>query len=114
MMGAFRTVFNNPETIDAVDSYEMQKNSLLEAEMQHTNDFGDGDTETDIPFRYKELYEQTPSAEELEYYKDYDPLVGYRIAISLGILILLFTVFVLYKTHCHQQRNRRLVQNAQS
>ncbi|KAJ6216082.1 hypothetical protein RDWZM_010582 [Blomia tropicalis] len=50
--------------------------------------------------------------EEMFYYQDYDPMVGYRIAISLGVLILLFIIFVLYKTHCHQQRNRRLTQNA--
>ncbi|KAH9511838.1 hypothetical protein DERF_010265 [Dermatophagoides farinae] len=50
---------------------------------------------------------------EREYYKDYDPMVGYRIALSLGLLILIFIIFVLYKTHCQSKKNRRLLMNAQ-
>ncbi|KAH9425591.1 hypothetical protein DERP_004805 [Dermatophagoides pteronyssinus] len=50
---------------------------------------------------------------EREYYKDYDPMVGYRIALSLGIIILIFIIFVLYKTHCQNKKNRRLLMNAQ-
>lgn len=52
------------------------------------------------------------SRKELHYYADYDPLVGYRIAVTLGLLILLFIIFVLYKTHCHAKRNQKLIQNA--
>lgn len=52
------------------------------------------------------------SRKELDYYADYDPLVGYRIAVTLGLLILLFIIFVLYKTHCHAKRNEKLIQNA--
>ena len=59
-------------------------------------------------------HDRTRSITELEYYSDYDPMVGYRIAITLGLLILFFTLFVMYKTHCHRQKNKRLVKNAQN
>ena len=45
-----------------------------------------------------------------DYYADYDPMVGIRIAISLGLLITLFTIFILYKTQCNARKTRRLFQ----
>lgn len=45
-----------------------------------------------------------------EYYSDYDPMIGIRIAIALGILITLFAIFLLYKTQCSAKRNQRLIQ----
>lgn len=45
-----------------------------------------------------------------DYYADYDPMVGIRIAISLGVLITLFTIFILYKTQCNARKTRRLFQ----
>ena len=45
-----------------------------------------------------------------DYYSDYDPMVGIRIAISLGVLITLFTFFIFYKTKCNARRTKRMFQ----
>lgn len=65
--------------------------------------------------RFNVFYDESlvPLSErERNYYRDYDPMVGYRIALSLGLLILLFTIFILYKTHCRAKKNRKLIMNA--
>lgn len=46
----------------------------------------------------------------IDYYSDYDPMVGIRIGISLGALVTLFTIFILYKTKCNARKTRRLFQ----
>ena len=46
---------------------------------------------------------------QFDYYADYDPMVGIRIAISLGVLITLFTIFILYKTQCNARRTKRIL-----
>jgi hypothetical protein len=45
-----------------------------------------------------------------DYYSDYDPMIGIRIAISLGALITLFAIFILYKTKCNARKTKRLFQ----
>lgn len=47
---------------------------------------------------------------ELAYYMDYDVTVGYHIALSLGVLVLMFIVFVLYKAHVQTRKNNELLQ----
>lgn len=111
------TVFNDPETIDSVDnSYESEQEGLLEDELQRSGDFFASTKGKDKVAVFNNIdhqhYDRTPSAAELAYYADYDPVIGYRIAVTLGILILLFIIFVLYKTHCHQKKNRQLVKSA--
>ena len=59
------------------------------------------------PAEEKRLYEE-------DYYSDYDPSVGARIALTLGVLILLFTLFVIYKSHCHVRKAKRLVASVQA
>jgi len=129
----FRSAFDS-DTIDVTDSLEFEQ-ELFEATLQQQKNVAlttDQSGEAEEPFNSIEAtdghgfvfhdyeyhnFNRERTAAEIEYYSDYDPVIGYRIAISLGILILLFTVFVLYKTHCHQQKNRRLVaqnSNAQS
>ena len=122
MLRMIRSVFGNSDTIDSVDSYESQSEGLLEEEIQRVgvlypsmSSFRDGGESTPLtPYPVPDDFERTPSSAELEYYSDYSPAVGYRIAVSLGILVLLFAIFVLYKTHCHQKKIRRLVQGAHS
>ncbi|KAF7493818.1 hypothetical protein SSS_01876 [Sarcoptes scabiei] len=57
------------------------------------------------------LLEHLYNEREREYYKDYDPMVGIRIGFSLGLLILMFILFVLYKTHCQTKKNRRYLES---
>jgi hypothetical protein len=45
-----------------------------------------------------------------DYYSDYDLMIGIRIAISLGALITLFAIFILYKTKCNARKTKRLFQ----
>lgn len=109
------TIFNDPETIDAVDSYESEQEGLLEDELQRSGDFYAPTRENEkvaVFSSSEHNYDRIPTAKELAYYADYDPVIGYRIAVTLGILILLFIIFVLYKTHCHQKKNRQLVKSA--
>lgn len=111
MLRLIRSVFRQPQSIDGSDSFESQQEELLEDELQRAGDFYASNRENDISVYGSEQYDRTPSAAELAYYADYDPVIGYRIAVTLGILILLFIIFVLYKTHCQQQKNRRFPKN---
>ena len=89
--------FNNP------DSLELDEDFV---------DPNDDDNFDDQHSQLKAFYDESllPLSErERRYYRDYDPMVGYRIALSLGIIILLFTIFILYKTHCRAKKNRRLI-----
>ncbi|KAH9410278.1 hypothetical protein TYRP_010036 [Tyrophagus putrescentiae] len=117
MLRLIRSLFEKrpPESADAPTSdysFESQQEGLLEDELQRAGDFyATYNRDSDVPVYGADQYDRTPSAAELAYYADYDPVIGYRIAVTLGILILLFIIFVLYKTHCHQQKNRRLTKN---
>lgn len=44
------------------------------------------------------------------YYSDYDPVVGVRIAISLSVIILLFALFIIYKSYCNAKRTKRFLE----
>ncbi|XP_053212307.1 uncharacterized protein LOC128395845 [Panonychus citri] len=44
-----------------------------------------------------------------DYYSDYDPMMGIRIAISLLGIIVLFAIFVVYKSHCNAKKAKRLL-----
>jgi hypothetical protein len=43
------------------------------------------------------------------YYLDYDPMMGARIAVSLAGLILLFALFLIYKSHCNSRKAKRML-----
>ncbi|XP_054929515.1 uncharacterized protein [Dermacentor andersoni] len=42
----------------------------------------------------------TPEAARSQYYAAYDPMTGLRIAATLGAIITLFTLFLIYKSKC--------------
>lgn len=46
---------------------------------------------------------------EIEYYSDYDPYLGVRIALSLLAIIILFAIFLTYKSHCNAKRAKRIL-----
>lgn len=43
------------------------------------------------------------------YYDDYDPMLGIRIAITLSILISMFTFYLIYKSYCNMKRAKLLL-----
>src|SRR5581483_4620820 len=54
--------------------------------------------------KLREIY----SEEVLQYYSDYDPMVGIRITITLAVLITLFGFFLFYKTKSNIRAKRLL------
>lgn len=44
-----------------------------------------------------------------EYYSDYDPMMGIRIATSLLIFITVFALFLIYKSHCNARKAKRIL-----
>ncbi|CAN7938816.1 unnamed protein product [Ixodes hexagonus] len=46
----------------------------------------------------------TPEAARSQYYAGYDPMTGLRIAATLGAIITLFTLFLIYKSKCRPSK----------
>lgn len=46
------------------------------------------------------------SQNRLQYYSDYDVMMGIRIAISLSSIISLFALFITYKSYCNARKQR--------
>lgn len=46
----------------------------------------------------------TPEAARSQYYAAYDPMTGLRIAATLGAIITLFTLFLIYKSKCRPSK----------
>ncbi|EEC11071.1 hypothetical protein IscW_ISCW007358 [Ixodes scapularis] len=66
---------------------------------------------TPSPYRYQGggrlLYSTstlTPEAARSQYYAGYDPMTGLRIAATLGAIITLFTLFLIYKSKCRPSK----------
>lgn len=49
----------------------------------------------------------TPEAARAQYYAAYDPMTGLRIAATLGAIITLFTLFLIYKSKCRPAKNNQ-------
>ncbi|GFT59141.1 uncharacterized protein NPIL_611511 [Nephila pilipes] len=77
-------------------------------------DYTRGRSPTRIPYfiprrpRVVKMRDLSPGTREFltkEYFDAYDPWTGIRIAATLGILISLFTLFLIYKSRFHRSRN---------
>ncbi|KAH9373586.1 hypothetical protein HPB48_014817 [Haemaphysalis longicornis] len=49
----------------------------------------------------------TPEAARAQYYAAYDPMTGLRIAATLGAIITLFTLFLIYKSKCRPAKSNQ-------
>lgn len=58
--------------------------------------------------KMRDLSPETKIRLTREYYEAYDPWTGIRIAATLGILISLFTLFLIYKSKFHKSKNTLL------